>query len=115
MNRFNYRIDDLVVNMGHYDLTISGDSDLSFSWVDFGIGSYEFWGNRGFDTSWGPEEVFFTGVYLESKTNADGEEVDVSSKEIIDALNRMIDENDKFRDTVDNRITEYMNEEPDDY
>jgi hypothetical protein len=67
---------EFLFKIGDEEFTADGgEFKVSFGWVDFGIGSYEYWGNIGYDSRMGCEDVKVeTILALNDPLDCDGEE-----------------------------------------
>jgi hypothetical protein len=94
--------------------TFSADGGLEFefTWADFGIGSFEAWGQRGFDSQMGADDLHIIGVEIEELFDAEGdslpkaeEDALANNPKVAEALLKAADalfENDtKFADQVE--------------
>lgn len=110
--------DDTTFTMNESPWRISGRVEISFAWVDFGIGSYEYWGSTGVDSRMGPEDLEITSVeidFLEYEKFGEWAEFykpcDTIVAEIVKALDKKIDDDEKFSDFLYERA-EVPEQEP---
>ncbi|CAB4198047.1 hypothetical protein UFOVP1313_46 [uncultured Caudovirales phage] len=94
----------------------TGSIEVEFDWVDFGIGAYEAWGQRGVDTRMGAEGVTVVGVEIHELVTFDGNasvysdvgppwrESPALKKMVIAALQDAIDDGGKFSESVYEKI-----------
>ena len=90
----------------------SGGLDFEFTWAAFGIGSFEAWGQRGFDSRMGADDLHIIGVEIEEVFDADGDSLPKAEEDalannpkvaeaLIEAADKLFDNDAKFADQVE--------------
>ena len=90
----------------------TGGLDFEFTWADFGIGSFEAWGQRGFDSQMGADDLHIIGVEIEELFDAEGDSLPKAEEEalanntkvaeaLIKAADALFENDTKFADQVD--------------
>lgn len=90
----------------------SGGLDFEFTWADFGIGSFEAWGQRGFDSQMGADDLHIIGVEIEELFDAEGDSLPKAEEDalannpkvaeaLINAADKLFDNDTKFAEHVE--------------
>ena len=90
----------------------SGRLDFEFTWADFGIGSFEAWGQRGFDSRMGADDLHIIGVEIEELFDAEGDSLPKAEEDalannpkvaeaLINAADKLFDNDTKFAEHVE--------------
>jgi len=107
------QIRDVPIELVNGVYFVDGNLTVTFAWVDFGIGSYEAWGRRGFDSRMGAEDVEATDLEaLMGLAFGDRDErVGLSPEEearvkpgVLAKINELLSNDSRFADNVNEQI-----------
>lgn len=102
--------DDTCVEIGGRLICLDGSIEVTFSWVDVGIGHYEYGGAPGFDSRMAPEDVTVVALDIEYAADGDDTEVKIDRKDegVIKSLNALLDGDQKFQDDIYDKVSDAM-------
>jgi len=95
---------------------VDGNLTVEFDWVDFGIGHYEAWGQTGFDSRMGAEDLRATDLeavkvtYLTTLLDISAEAEEKIKSALLVKINELIGVDDTFTELIEEQI-ESQNDE----